>query len=220
MALDSAGYFPEAKKEALRVQGLNWLHAAGSLMDSDVEIVLDAFNGGVSVLWASAMDESRFATLPAYDVFLKTLAKNIRQVSLGVEGASRRVYSITNTENSQSMGFHWVAIVYSIRKKTQAELVAERQAQALDHLGHPPTRPKQDRRQVLHKQGQLRGLRDLPHRPRPELLLRWTATWPKLCGLCFVFFRRRLRCWASRRRYLHFQERVFSPKLRYSPSSA
>ena len=70
--------------------------------------------------------------------FLKTLAKNIRQVSLGVEGASRRVYSITNTENSQSMGFHWVAIVYSIRKKTQAELVAERQAQALDHLDHPP----------------------------------------------------------------------------------
>ena len=73
----------------------------------------------------------------------------------------------------------------------------------------PPTRPKQDRRQVLHKQGQLRGLRDLPHRPRPELLLRWTATWPKLCGLCFVFFRRRLRCWASRRRYLHFQEMFF-----------
>ena len=68
----------------------------------------------------------------------KTLAKNIRQVSLGVEGASRRVYYITNTENSQSMGFHWVAIVYSIRKKTQAELVAERQAQALDHLDHPP----------------------------------------------------------------------------------
>ena len=138
LALDSAGYFPEAKKEALRVQGLNWLHAAGSLMDSDVEIVLDAFNGGVSVLWANAMGESRFAPLPAYDAFLKTLAKNIRQVSLGVEGASRRVYSITNTENSQSMGFHWVAIVFSIRKKTQAELVAERQAQALDHLGHPP----------------------------------------------------------------------------------
>ena len=28
--------------------------------------------------------------------------------------------------------------LYSIRKKTQAELVAERQAQALDHLDHPP----------------------------------------------------------------------------------
>jgi hypothetical protein len=138
IALDMNDYFSIEKKEELALLGKNWMHDDGFLSDSSVEIVLDQFHGAVSLLWANAMESSRFAYIHAYDLFLKTLAKNIRKASLGDERPPHRVYSIVNTHDSRSTGHHWVAIVYSIRKKSQAELVVEQQAQALNVQEHLP----------------------------------------------------------------------------------
>jgi hypothetical protein len=141
-SLDAAGLFSEAKKCDLQRQGKEWTHATEFLSHDRVVTVIDSFNEGPSLLKKlnkhGVQEPSCFVTLPSYDEFLNKLAKNVHEVSLEDEGAYRRVYSVTNTEDGRRIGTHWVAIVYSIRKKKQAVMGAEQQAQTLD-LQEQPT---------------------------------------------------------------------------------
>ena len=70
-------------------------------------------------------------TAPALDAFMAQVVNDLQHVARG-GGDLPTKFCVPNTESSGSRGFHWFAVVYSVRRAPEAPLTDEMLSDLID----------------------------------------------------------------------------------------